>query len=186
MWATESIIRRASTLYNKLKDMDVIVLLDRDHKVMGKYYFFTDLPAHFFYLYLLFVGKSFPFTVYAFRSLKQDTTRDEFMRMYNKLLEKQKKLDEDPEAVGFNIAQTIHPEEVPKMIEDLPHQQKVIKKIREMRSHDGKRDISGVNLEKIVNFIEKGNISHLSMEDVSTLKFLKANLFTATSFIQLV
>ena len=36
-----------------------------------------------------------------------------------------------------------------------------------MRSHDQKRDISGVNLEKIVNFIEKGNISHLSMEDVS-------------------
>ena len=105
--------------------------------------------------------------MYSLRNLKKDTTQDEFLRMYNKLLDKQKKIDQDEEVAGINVAQTIHPEDIPKMIEDLPHQQNVIKKIKAMRSHDQKRDISGVNLEKIVNFIEKGNISHLSMEDVS-------------------
>jgi hypothetical protein len=86
--------------------------------------------------------------------------------MYNTLIKKQTKLDEDPETEGINIANIIQAEDVPQLIEDLPHQQAILSKIKQMRSNDGRKDISGSNLVKIEQFIEKGGISHLSIEEV--------------------
>ena len=87
--------------------------------------------------------------------------------MYKDLLKKQQKVDLDPETSGINIANIIDAEDIPKMIEELPHQQEILNKIKKLRSNDEKRDISGSNLIKIEEFIEKGNISHLSMDEVS-------------------
>ena len=101
------------------------------------------------------------------------------MRMYNDLIKKQKKLNQDEETEGINIANIIQAEDVPKIIKDLPHQQEVLGKIKKLRSNDGKRDISGSNLCKIEEFIEKGNISHLSIEEVISTIILQLNFFLA-------
>ena len=100
------------------------------------------------------------------------------MIMYKDLLKKQQKIDLDEETSGINIANLIQAEDVPKLIEKLPHQQEVLGKIKKLRINDGKKDISGSNLHKIEEFIEKGNISHLSMEEVSCSIILQLKFFT--------
>ena len=61
----------------------------------------------------------------------------------------------------------------------LKKRQEVLGKIKKLRSNNGKRDISGSNLRKIEEFIEKGNISHLSIEEIISTIILQLNFFLA-------
>ena len=112
--------------------------------------------------------------MYAFRDLPAKTKREDFITMFERNLKDQKEFEDRTknETSIKNIADTQIYHEIADLAKELPHQLAVINKIKQMRNPDGNKDISGDKLEKIERFIEAGNISHLSMEEVIFL-FIK-------------